>query len=148
MKKQLLSMALTLVAVFASAAMSTTAQSKYGVRANVPFDFIVGDKTFLAGEMTANGVTASDVGALSIISHKGSQQESRIAHSMLGADACKQGKLVFHRYGNSYYLAEVWVPGYRGWEVIKSRSEQSLQREIQLSKNSKPELVTVVAEMQ
>jgi len=36
-------------------------------------------------------------------------------------------KLVFHRYGDTYFLSEVWVPGYaQGWALTQSKSEQEL----------------------
>ncbi|HZN07100.1 MAG TPA: hypothetical protein VFB65_09955, partial [Pyrinomonadaceae bacterium] len=56
-----------------------------------------------------------------------------------------QAKLVFHKYGNRYFLAQVCVPGYQAWEVMKSKEERSLEREMRLVKNLKPERITVAA---
>jgi hypothetical protein len=39
--------------------------------------------------------------------------------------------LVFHRYGDHYFLAQAWTPGERdGFEARKSRSERNVAREL------------------
>lgn len=137
---------LLLMAVFGSAAVQSKAQSTLGIRAKVPFDFIVGEKTFSAGTISTRGVNASEAGAVSIRALNG-QQVSRVAYRLTGTDAAKQGKLVFHKYGDRYYLAEIWVPGYKAWKVHKSKSEQALEREARLAQNTKVEVVSVSAEI-
>jgi hypothetical protein len=57
-------------------------------------------------------------------------------------------KLVFRKYGNRYYLTQVWIPGYNGMEFQKSKTERALERETMLSKNSTTELVTIMADLQ
>ena len=45
--------------------------------------------------------------------------------------AQEQAKLIFHRYGNHYFLAQVWVDGEtEGLQAQKSRGERALQREL------------------
>jgi hypothetical protein len=142
MKKQILWMPLLLIAMFAAAAVSTSAQAAYSVRANVPFDFIVGDKTIPAGDIRAH---AAAQGSLSITNIAQGKQALRTGRKLLGSERADQGKLVFHKYGNRYFLAQVCVPGYQAWEVMKSKEERSLEREMRLVKNFKPERVTVSA---
>jgi hypothetical protein len=142
MKKQILWMPLLLIAMFAAAAVSTSAQAAYSVRANVPFDFIVGDKTIPAGDIRAH---AAAQGSLSITNIGEGKQALRNGRKLLGSERADQGKLVFHKYGNRYFLAQVCVPGYQAWEVMKSKEERSLEREMRLVKNFKPERVTVSA---
>jgi hypothetical protein len=145
--KHLVWLTLILVAVFSSAAVSTKAQSSYGVRANVPFDFIVGDKTLPAGKITAMGVSAADGGPLSITNLDKGQQAFRIGRRMPGVDdRSDRAKLVFHRYGDRYYLAEVWIPGTNAWQVIKSKSEKTLEREARVAKDSTAQVVTIFAD--
>ncbi|PWT94507.1 MAG: hypothetical protein C5B55_02655, partial [Blastocatellia bacterium] len=126
--------------------------STYGVRASVPFDFIVGDQTVHAGKITARGVTASNSGPLSITNLSSGQHTFRMATQILSASDSTQAKLVFRKYGDRYFLAQVCIPGYKAWEVSKSKSERALERESKLAQNSAAkhaaELVTVVAEMQ
>ena len=135
------------MALFSSAAVSTNAQSSHGVRANVPFDFIVGDKTFQAGKIVT-AMPGSEAGSMTIRNIDNGQYALRVARTLRGADNSDPAKMVFRKYGNRYFLAEVWIPGLRVWEVIKSRSERTLEREIRLAKNSKPELVTISADTQ
>ena len=54
-------------------------------------------------------------------------------------------KLIFHRYGNRYFLAQIWSAGSsRGRELPKSAKE----REQALTAHSqKPEQVTIVASL-
>jgi hypothetical protein len=137
---------LILVVVLSSAAVSTKAQSSYGLRANVPFDFMVGDKTLPAGKIIARGVTAADGGPISISNSAKNEQAFRIARRVSGADSSDRGKLVFHRYGDRYYLAEIWIPGSNGWEVVKSKSEKALQRERQTAKDTTRQVVTIFAD--
>ena len=138
---------LILMAVFGLAATPTKAQST-GVRADVPFDFIVGDRTLPAGKISVHAASTSNAGPLSITNYDKGQSTFRMSQLLRGPNTPEQGKLVFHRYGNQYFLAEVWIPGSATLGLTKSRSERAVEREIKLSKNSKPELVSVFADMQ
>src|SRR5215510_5162402 len=109
--KKYLWLPLLLMAVIGSAALTTKAQSTYGVRANVPFEFNVGDKTLPAGKISAREMTANS-GALAISNLDRGQHAIRIAHGMSTSKQIDRGKLVFRKYGNRYYLAQVWIPGY------------------------------------
>jgi hypothetical protein len=146
--KKYLWLPLLLMAVIGSAAVSTKAQSTVSLRANVPFDFIVGEKTLPAGKIKVREISASNSGALAISNLDKGQSAMRIAHSVWTSKPNDRAKLVFHRYGNSYYLAQVWIPGYDTREFSKSKSERALERETMLSKNSTPELVTIIADLQ
>ena len=145
MKKQILWIPLILTAMFAATAISTRAQSSTGVRADVPFDFIVGEKTIRAGRITAYGVSSAVQGPLSITNMAQGELALRNGRRMLGAEKTKECKLVFHKYDNRYFLAQIWIPGYEAWQVFKSKGEQSLERDRRLVKNFKPERVIVAA---
>ena len=147
MKKQILWMPLILTAMFAAAAVSTRAQTSYGVRGDVPFDFIVGDKTIPAGRISVQGVRGADQGSLSITNLTQGKQALRTGRKVLGAYPTGQAKMVFHKYGNRYFLAEVWIPAYHAWEVMKSKEERSIERDMRLVKNFKPERVIVAGTM-
>ena len=96
-------MPLILIAKFASASVSARAQTAYGVRADVPFDFIVGDKTIPAGHITAQGVTADvAAGPLSIRNRDQGELALRAGRRVLaittisrrsGYRAARRGKL-------------------------------------------------------
>jgi hypothetical protein len=144
--KHLVWLTLILVAVFSSAAVSTKAQSTYAIRANVPFDFMVGDTTLPAGKITAQGVSAADGGPLSITNLDKGQRTFRIGRRVAGAENADRAKLVFHRYGDRYYLAEIWIPGCNAWQVAKSKSEKALEREARLAQSSTAQVVTIFAD--
>ena len=139
---------LILMAVFGLAATPTKAQSASGVRADVPFDFIVGDRTLPAGKITVRAASTSTPGPLSITNYGKGQSTFRMSQLLRGPNTPEQGRLVFHKCGNQYFLAEVWIPGSAALGLAKSRSERAIERETKLSKNSKPELVSVLADMQ
>jgi len=145
MKKQTLWIPLILIAMFAAAAVSTRAQAAYGVRADVPFDFIVGDKTIPAGRISAHGVSEAVQGSLAIRNLSQGELALRSGRKMLGAERTNQCKLVFYKYENRYFLAQIWVPGQQAWEVTKSKGEKSLGREMRLTKNFQPVRVIVAA---
>jgi hypothetical protein len=83
------------------------AQSGDAVRAAVPFGFRVGDLQVPAGKYTIEGVTT-----WSMILRDSHGQERLLAMSSLLAQANDrrlEPKLVFHRYGSQYFLAEIWT---------------------------------------
>jgi hypothetical protein len=69
----------------------------------------------------------------------------RVGRKLLGSERSNQGKLVFHKYGDRYFLAQICIPGNQAWEVMKSKEERSLNRNMRLVKNFQPERVVVAA---
>ena len=136
---------LILTAVIGSAAVTTKAQSTR-LRASVPFDFIVGDKTLPAGKISVSNIT-SDMGTLAISNVEKRQTAMRIAHNVSSSNSKGECKLVFRKYGNHYYLGQVWRPGYPALELNRSKSERAEPVNV-LSKNSTPEVVTISADME
>lgn len=110
------------------------------VKANIPFDFMVGDRAYPAGEYSLKSVAGNGT-----VIEIASMEEGELAH--VGSITCssttpaKKSKMVFHRVGENYYLYRVWIEGnLDGREFTKSR------REVQLAKNhEKAELVIVAA---
>ena len=145
MTKQILWMSLILIAMFATASVSTRAQTALGVRGDVPFDFVVGDKTIRAGRITAHGISNASAGPILIQNQSQSDLALRVGRRILGAETTNQCKLVFNKYGNRYFLAQIWIPGYQPWKITKSKAERSLEREMRLGKNFKPSQVIVAA---
>ena len=96
------------------------------VRANIPFDFIVGGKTLPAGSyqfftdrdhiLVVRNLKES-TGALSQINGLSSNQSS-------------DNNVVFHKYGNRYFLSEIHSTsvGVNG-ELSRSRLESKVQKQ-------------------
>lgn len=120
------------------AAASAYAQS-IRVKANVPFDFIVRGVTLQAGEYTIEPVAANGA-ALAI------RDADQKAKSVVLTNRCEslkpasQTQLVFHRYGNRYFLSEIWVEGnLSGHQLPQS------PRETEMAMDYRVERVVVVA---
>jgi hypothetical protein len=100
------------------------------VRANVPFSFSVGGKTLPAGTYAIGGITSDP--KMLLLQARDSNSSiivgSNAAESLKPAD---KTKLVFNRYRDQYFLAEIWVEGaVRGRQVPKSSREKELAKEL------------------
>ena len=93
---------------FVSAVVSANGQATGQVTADIPFQFVVGDKSLPAGEYVVKPFTASRVLAIDNRDSHGSAM--RITSEIIGNGKPENARLVFHRYGNRYFLAEF------GWE--------------------------------
>jgi len=121
---------ITLTIVFGAAAVSTKGQSIRRVDAHIPFEFVVGDKTLAAGEYSVATVT-QDGAALAIRNANTSVSVMRLSNSMETRRSDTRTRLVFHRYGQTYFLTEVWPGGdTTGRQLLRSKSERAIQREL------------------
>lgn len=146
MKKQVLSMIalLSFVVTLTSVGYSNTGR----IKASIPFNFTVGNKTLPAGNYTVERVN-SGVETLLIRSSENGMSAATITSGGKNAKAEAAAKLVFHRYGNTYFLAEVLEPGSEtARQLPTSSAERNLQkRRSHLAENlAKPEIITVVAQ--
>jgi hypothetical protein len=120
--KRITAIALLAIANFAMAGMSF-AQS-YGVKANVPFDFTVANKLLPAGTYTLH---RASTGLIEIRNH-----DKPIAVLTIGNQDGNRspngGKLVFHKYGDQYFLSEIlsdWAT--MNVSVPRSKTETKVQ---------------------
>jgi hypothetical protein len=128
-------LALTVLLLATAAQAQTT-----NVKASIPFNFVVGDHAYPAGEYTVKSLSQ---GSAAIRIDNADESEKRVTLSV----SCTKGQaadgttLVFHRMGDSYFLYQVWTAGNSlGREFPMSK------KEVQLAKNyNKPELVIVAA---
>jgi hypothetical protein len=114
------------MAVAAQAQTSGRAQ----MRVSIPFEFHVGDATLPAGDYLVRQLnTTSDAATLQMSRQDGTAQT---IINMIGASGGSQEtKLVFRRYGNQYYFAEVWIDGEKdGLQAPKSKTERATQKEL------------------
>ncbi|MEP6911846.1 MAG: hypothetical protein ABI923_03775 [bacterium] len=131
MKKNILksfTMLTLLVAVaLAGAVVSANAQST-SIKANIPFEFVVGDKTLPAGAYSVTTANAA-FDALRIQSADGKNSAVRLSGPTEQKNKSR-ARMVFHRYGHNYFLAEVWNGGSNGRELAKSKQERAIEREL------------------
>ena len=111
---------ISLRAVLLLAASAAIGQTTGGVVADVPFSFVVAGRQFPAGHYT---VTAASDFCLWI---SDSQHRGTYVPIHDSVRSTSEGtKLVFHRYGDTYFLSAVWVSGRTiGRELYRSRAEQ------------------------
>jgi hypothetical protein len=103
---------------------TASAYAQTGVlKANVPFNFMVSNTQFPAGEYRVHplGVTGS---AMTIQSPDGKYIQAFLPNACSSPQPQKTSKLIFHRYGSQYFLAEIWESGNdRGRELPRSGRE-------------------------
>jgi len=138
MKKQLFAL-LGLLLATASAYAQTGK-----LKADVPFNFAVAGRTLPSGEYTIQSETGVNH-ALSI-SGAGENPIIFLANWCGALKASEPTKLVFSRYGDQYFLSQVWMAGHdAGYQLRKSRREIEVARE--LARNHTAETVVVLAEL-
>jgi hypothetical protein len=133
MKKEILKgftmLALIVALALATAVVSANAQSSSTVT-NIPFEFVVGDKAMPSGKYIAS-TASSDGRVLLIQSYDLKKSVVRLTNSIQPKGSKTNACLVFHRYGDRYFLAEVWSGAdSTGRQLLKSRQERAIAREL------------------
>lgn len=114
---------------------NVSAQTPTGAEVNIPFDFVAGTANLKAGTYT---VTRNSGNALKIRSTDGKNTVLIQAPLTIGARDFKSGeRLVFNRYGNEYFLNQVWLSVDRGRQLLPSKAEAKAAREL-ARRNEKP----------
>jgi hypothetical protein len=114
-------------------ASGAQAQETY-VKANIPFDFVVGNQILAAGEYMVASEGATNQ-AIVIRSNDSKTAILSLTNSCTSSRPSENSKLVFHRLAGRYFLSQVWVEGNTsGRQVLRSKAE------IEMAKNNvKPE---------
>jgi hypothetical protein len=109
------------------------------VKANIPFNFIVYKTQVPAGQYMIQNVGSSGT-AMIIESQDRSLVKLVLPNACESAQVQQKSKLVFHRYGDQYFLAQIWTAGNdRGRELLKTEQE----REIAMSYPAAQDVVVV-----
>jgi len=118
----------------ASAAFTQTKQRD--VVADIPFPFVVARQTLPAGHYIVSPANAEALG-IHDANNRGTFVPTLSKQRPVNDNSCK---LVFHRYGDTYFLSEVWVEGNaNGRTLFRSRAER------ELAESTKPSLVAVMS---
>src|SRR5690348_8736321 len=82
------------------------------VRANVPFDFVVGNATFPAGTYSIQSINEGIGSPTLLIRGTDSKVMSLVgSNAAENLQAAEKSHLLFHRYGGTYFLAQIWMQG-------------------------------------
>jgi hypothetical protein len=132
--KRVAKLGLLAVMMIAAASMSAQAQSlSYKLAANIPFDFSVSGTKLPAGKyLIGRAIQSNGDAIVQIRSIEGHASITRLTIPRNILNPTRQGSLVFHRYGEEYFLSEIWpAGGLTGRVLPKSRAERELQRKAQ-----------------
>jgi hypothetical protein len=119
-------------------AASTQAQ-QYGAKADIPFNFVVGDRAYPAGEYILKGASNFNT-VLKISSTEDNLSRFTPTNTCSLSHPSQETKLVFHRMGDTWYLYQLWIAGSdTGRPFSKGRAETLL------AKNHQQEETVIVA---
>ena len=102
--------------------VAAQAQNSTILRADVPFDFMIGQHQLTSGTYTVRSI-ASEIDAW----YNGQGQSLFVMRTIPAGkmDSANTCKLVFHRYGDEYFLSELWSQG-SSHEVPVTKREKRL----------------------
>jgi|ERR1051326_3801689 hypothetical protein len=149
MKKQVLT-TVALLSLLVTLAMSSFANAGR-IMVNIPFAFTAGKALLPAGQYTLEQAGVIN-NSLLIRSADGKAKAAYVTtmsnDTMRRAES--KAKLVFHRYGDTYFLSQIWEAGSSiVHEVPKTAAERELlkQGRNHLAENAtEPEIITVTAQ--
>jgi hypothetical protein len=125
LKSSVLACSLALVA-FAPGSRAIAQNSTVHLVANVPFDFRSGSEMMPAGRYDIQQLSNN------VLIVRGASQPRSQMLVVSNAETFKpsdHGKLLFHRYGNRYFLYQIWSSGNTtGFELPKSHAEKETLR--------------------
>ena len=149
---------LSLVSMFTlcAAVVSANAQLSYPIKAKIPFDFSVGNKKLAAGEYTFSRLSGIADNRTMLV--RSEDSSTRMFQSTLVAQVLtpkNESILVFHKYGDQYFLEQIWTSGEQeGTQLSESRSERTIRRQLAQTQQSnmsgkvaKVETVEIVASL-
>jgi hypothetical protein len=126
-----------ILAALAGLLMAITAQAQQTtVSATVPFNFVVGDRAYSAGEYLFK-----NSGAVLIITNASqAKTEITLSHACERVAPSPDTKLVFDTMGGYYFLRQLWVEGnFTGRELPRSRTQ------VRLAQNHEQQESVIVA---
>jgi hypothetical protein len=113
------------------ATVSARAQTGQQFTATIPFNFYVGSKTLPAGQYLVGRGTQASTEGLALRGTDGRAGVFALTRGIQTVEIQQQSKLVFRRYGDQYFLAEVWISGRSiGRALPSTGKERSIAREI------------------
>ena len=135
------------------AGVSAQAQTlQYKLTVDIPFDFTVTGQKLPAGKYwVGRAHEASGDSVLQVSSIDGRSTANRFSIPVSTFRTKSRAELVFHRYGDQYFLSEVWpAGGGTGRAFLKTHGERDLERSARQNgvaavNAPKVEIVTLVA---
>lgn len=146
MKKQITSLLAIAILLTMFSATTARAQSDGLIVANIPFNFMIRDRALPAGEYLFAVVQLGGANTLKIQSADGHTTIFVLTRSASVKAAKDEPTLVFNRYENQYFLAQVYgVEEGALQQLARPRAEEMLTKSATAPERSR---VTVVAHRQ
>ena len=120
------------------AAVSMYAQGSQKMKVQVPFEFHVGSSMLPSGDYTVDADAAP--GVVRLRSGDARSSVVIIALPVQASAAPGQGKLVFHKYGNEYFLSQIWKQGDN-----MGRELRTTRREIEVAAGARRDVESILA---
>lgn len=144
MKKQVLTIVAVISCLATLVVTPVQAQNAGNMSVSIPFDFAVSGKTLPAGEYY---VQRSTEGTRVVTTIRNRDNTKAVylpqTHPVQANEIQSESKLVFNKYGNQFFLSQVWTSGRSaGEELAKTARERGLKQEIAKS-HQKPESVVI-----
>ena len=91
--------------------LATAAQAQTtNVKASIPFDFVVGDHAYSAGEYTVKSLSQGSA-AIRIDNADESEKGLTLSNACQKSQPADGNTLVFQRLGDNYFLYQIWTEG-------------------------------------
>lgn len=115
------------------------------IRAQIPFDFTVKGKTLPAGVYDITRVMDEPITLLVRNIHEKKDEVVVETAPKLERKISNRDELIFNRYGDTYFLSDVFTAGEQTGEQLRTtHQERELKREMALNQAG-PETVTIAA---
>ena len=133
MKKNIINVAVTLFFLFTLGAETSQAQtSSNQFKSYIPFQFNIGEQTLPAGEYRIERINRLTSLEILVIRHVATGRSMFVTASSTEGKREEMTQLVFHRYGEISYLAQLkGVEPNLGLKLFESRAERALKGERQ-----------------
>lgn len=136
--KRLTMLSLISMFILCAAFASANAQLSNPIRAKIPFDFNIGNKKCPVGEYTFSRLSGFSDSTIMLVSSL--DTSTRVFQSTSLAQVLtpkNESTLVFHKYGDQYFLEQIWSGGEKeGTQVLESRSERTIRQQFAQTQHS------------
>jgi hypothetical protein len=115
-------LALTMLPLLATAQLSSSEK----IVAQVPFEFVLGNKVVPAGEWVVQPANMDS--RILQLRNTDAGVSMLTLHTLIEGKKSADCKLVFHKYGSSYFLVEVTIDGMRnGYLLPETKGEKEFR---------------------
>jgi hypothetical protein len=120
---RMFALALTMLPLLAAAQLTSNER----ITAKVPFEFVLGSKVVPAGDWTVQSANMNS-SILQIRNTDAGVSMFTMPSAATSKKISRDYTLVFHKYGNNYFLAEVTITGRReGYRLPVTKAEAELR---------------------